>query len=76
MYVLLAKLTQCILSHMKMGKEILRWMIFKVALVWASKKISSSEKNYKYFIGYLYSNHKVKELYIMLSIFWLKMMTC
>ena len=29
-------------------------------------KISFGEKNYKYFIGYLYDNHKVKPLYIML----------
>ena len=30
------------------------------------KKISSGEKNYKYFTGYLYNDHKVKLLYIML----------
>ena len=29
-------------------------------------KISVGEKNYKYSIGYLYSNHKVKPLHIML----------
>ena len=29
-------------------------------------KISFSEKNYKYFIGYLYNDHKVKALHIML----------
>ena len=29
--------------------------------------MSSGEKNYKYFIGYLYNDHKVKPLYIMLS---------
>ena len=34
--------------------------------VLVSKKISFSEKNYKYFIGYLYDNHKVKPLHIML----------
>ena len=28
--------------------------------------ISSSEKNYKYFIGYLYNDYKVKPLHIML----------
>ena len=31
-----------------------------------SNKISFGEKSYKYFIGYLYNNHKVKPLYIML----------
>ena len=34
--------------------------------VLVSKKISFGEKNYKYFIGYLYDNYKVKPLYIML----------
>ena len=34
--------------------------------VLVSKKIDFGEKNYKYFIGYLYDNHKVKPLYIML----------
>ena len=29
-------------------------------------KISFGEKNYKYFIGYLYNDHKVKPLHIML----------
>ena len=29
-------------------------------------KISFGEKNYKYFIGYLYDDHKVKSLHIML----------
>ena len=31
-----------------------------------SSKISSGEQNNKYFIGYLYNNHKVKPLHIML----------
>ena len=31
-----------------------------------SKKISFGEKNYKYFIGYLYDDNKVKPLHIML----------
>ena len=31
-----------------------------------SNKIYFGEKSYKYFIGYLYNNHKVKPLYIML----------
>ena len=30
-------------------------------------KISSGEKNYKYFIGYFYNDHKVKQLQIMLQ---------
>ena len=34
--------------------------------VLVSSKISFSEKNYKYFIGYLYNDHKVKPLHIML----------
>ena len=34
--------------------------------VLVSKKISSGEKNYKYFIGYLYNDQKVKLLQIML----------
>ena len=34
--------------------------------VLVSKKISSGEKNYKYFIGYLYNDQKVKALHIML----------
>ena len=36
----------------------------KKALV--SNKISFGEKNYKYFIGYLYNDHKVKPLHIMI----------
>ena len=34
--------------------------------VLASNKTSFGEKNYKYFIGYLYNDHKVKPLHIML----------
>ena len=34
--------------------------------VLVSNKISSGEKNYKYFIGYLYNDRKVKPLHIML----------
>ena len=34
--------------------------------VLASNKIYFGEKNYKYLIGYLYNNHKVKPLHIML----------
>ena len=32
----------------------------------ASRKISSGEKNYKYFIGSLHNDYKVKPLHIML----------
>ena len=34
--------------------------------VLVSNKISSGEKNYKCFIGYLFNDHKVKPLHIML----------
>ena len=34
--------------------------------VLVSNKISFGEKNYKYLIGYLYDNHKVKPLHLML----------
>ena len=34
--------------------------------VLVSNKVSFGEKNYKCFIGYLYDNHKVKPLHIML----------
>ena len=34
--------------------------------VLVSNKISFGEKNHKYFIGYLYNDHKVKLLHIML----------
>ena len=34
--------------------------------VLVSKKVSSGEKNYKYFIGYLYDDYKIKPLHIML----------
>ena len=34
--------------------------------VLVSNKIYFGEKNYKYFIGYLYNDHKVKPLHIML----------
>ena len=41
-----------------------------------SKKVSSAEKIYKYFFGYLYNDHKVKPLHIMLpkTRFMLKVM--
>ena len=45
-------------------------LIFKkdpdIEKVLVSNKISSGEKNYKYFIGYLYNVYKVKPLHIML----------
>ena len=34
--------------------------------VLVSNKISSAQNNYKYFIGYLYNDNKVKPLHIML----------
>ena len=42
----------------------LRDVDIKKALV--TSKISFGGKNYKYFIGYLYDNHKVEPLHIML----------
>ena len=39
---------------------------FYVSIVDVSKKISSGEKNYKYFVGYLYVNYKINLLHIML----------
>ena len=33
--------------------------------VLVSNKISFGDKNYKYFVGYLYNNHKVNALHIM-----------
>ena len=35
--------------------------------VLVSSKIYFGEKNYKYFIGYLYNDHKVKPIHIMFS---------
>ena len=40
--------------------------IFKIEKVLVSNKISFGEKHYKYFIGYLYNDDKVKPLHIML----------
>ena len=67
-------------SYIKMGKEILTFgnieiekkiisYFFGRCRYWnilLSEKISFGEKNYKYFIGYLYDDHKVKPLHIML----------
>ena len=44
------------LSHIKMVKEILTFGDTEI----------SGEKNYKYFIGYLYNDHKVKPLHLVL----------
>ena len=62
-----------ILWHIKIGKEVLTFgdieiekIIFTVIKVLVSNKIFPCEKNYKYFIGFLYNDHKVKPLYIML----------
>ena len=57
---------------MKLKKKIYRHKVpiflgdVDIEKVLASKNISFGEKNFKYFIGYLYDNHKVKPLYIML----------
>ena len=37
-----------------------------IVKVLVSNKISSGEKNYKYFIGYLYGVYKIKPLHILL----------
>ena len=42
------------------------WRKVDIKKVLVSKKIYFGEKNCKYFIGYLYDNHKVKPLHIML----------
>ena len=52
--------------------------------VLVSNKISFGEKYYKYFFGYLYDNHKVKSLHIMLpknkhlckKLWWTTKWTC
>ena len=41
------------------------WVDIEKVLV--SNKISFGEKNCKYFIGYFYNDHKVKQLHIMLT---------
>ena len=38
----------------------------RIEKVLASNKIPSGENNYKYFIGYLYDDYKVKPLHILL----------
>ena len=49
-----------------MGKEILTFVDVDVDFekVLLSNKIFSSEKNFKYFIGYLYSDNKVEALHM------------
>ena len=48
------------------------WGNVDIEKVFVSNTISFSEKNYKYFIGYLHNDNKVKPLHIMLpKAFWL-----
>ena len=63
-----------------MGKEILKFVDIEIEKknfsyflkdvdiekVLVSKKKSSGERNYKYFIGYLHHDYKVKPLHIMI----------
>ena len=76
MLIWLKKVEHC-KAYMKMGKK-----KFNISWYWNWKKlilpqwdscfvkdvecISFGEKNYAYFIGYLYNDNKVKPLYIML----------
>ena len=39
---------------------------FYVGIVDVSNKISSGEKTYKYFVGYLYGDYKINLLHLML----------
>ena len=61
-------------DDIEIGKKIYRnkspifWEDADVEKVLVSSKISSPEKNYKYFFGYLKNDHKVKSLNIMLPI--------
>ena len=41
-------------------------IFWDIKIVLLSKKIYFRETNYKYFIGYLFDNHKAKPLHIML----------
>ena len=43
------------------------WGWVDIEKVLVSNKISFGEKNCKYFIGYFYNDHKVKQLHIMLT---------
>ena len=42
-------------------------IFWDIKIVLLSKKIYFRETNYKYFIGYLFDNHKAKPLHIMLT---------
>ena len=58
-------------SYIKIGKEVLTFDCIslgdvEIQKVLVSNKISFSEKNYKYFIGYLYNGNKVKPSNLML----------
>ena len=59
-----------ILKLNKINFTVIRLLFFlgdaDIEKLLVSDKISFGEKNYKYFIGYLYDNHKVKPLHIML----------
>ena len=66
-----------LLSHIKMGKEILtlgdieieknKFRDADIEKVLVSSNIYSGEKDCKYFVGYLYNDNKVKPLHIMLT---------
>ena len=47
-------------------KILIFWKYVDIKNALVSNKISSNEKNYKYFIGYLNNDHKVKSLHIIL----------
>ena len=49
-----------------MGQARIFLKVIDIDKVLVSNKISFGEKNYKYFIRYLYNDHKVKSLLIML----------
>ena len=56
-------------GNIEIEKKNLKTPIFlkdvDIEKVLLSNKVSSGEKNYKCFIGYLYNDHKVKPLHIM-----------
>ena len=51
---------------LKLKKKIVFLREVNIEKILVSNKISSDEKNYKYFIGYLYNDRKFKSLHIML----------
>ena len=59
-----------ILKLKKITFTVIKVLFFKkdidIEKVLVSNKISSVEKNYEYFIGYLYNDHKVNPLHITL----------